>query len=108
MTTESEEDMTIILYVYTGSPMDDEEFQSIKKTVDQLVIPRFKADETASYIYGDKIENMSIILHKGGSTKNSVVARMRKECEWLRKRWARMYNYEVSVRDDLNDILAED
>lgn len=88
--------------------MDDEEFQSIKKTVDQLVIPRFKADETASYIYGDNIENMSIILHKGGSTKNSVVARMRKECEWLRKRWARMYNYEVSTQDVLDAIIPSE
>ena len=99
--------MTIVLYVYTGSPMDDEEFQSIKKTVDQLVIPRFKAEDTADYIYGDKIDNMAIVLHKTGSTKNSVVARMNKECEWLRKRWARLYNYEVSTKDELNDILEE-
>lgn len=100
--------MTIILYVYTSSPMDDEEFQSIKKTIDAFVIPRLQAEETANYIYGDKIDNMAIILHKTGSTKNSVIAKIRKECEWIRKRWARMYNYEVSVKDDLNDILAED
>ena len=105
---ESEEAMTIILYVYTGSPMDDEEFQSIKKTIDALVIPRLKVEDTADYIYGNNIDNMAIILHKTGSTKNSVVAHLRKECEWLRKRWARMYNYEVSTKNDLNDILAED
>lgn len=101
--------MTIILYVYTGSPMDDEEFQSIKKTVDQLVIPRLKAEDTANYIYGDRIDNMAIVLHKTGSTKNSVVAKVKKECEWIRKHWARMYNYEVSINDKLaNDISKED
>lgn len=100
--------MTIILYVYTSSPMDDEEFQSIKKTIDGLVIPRLKTDETASYIYGDNIDNMSIILHKSGSTKNSVVARVRKECEWIRKHWLRLYNYEVSTKDELNDIWRDE
>lgn len=96
--------MTVIIYIYTSSNVDEEELASIKKTIDGLVIPRLKVKETADYIYGDKIDNMAIVLHKDGSTKNSIVDRMKKELEWLKKRWARMYDYEFSLGDELTDL----
>lgn len=96
--------MTIVLYIYTSSNVDDEEFASIKKTVDGLVIPRLKTEETADYIYGDKVDNMAVVLHKSGSTKNSVTSHIKKELEWLKKHWMRMYGYEFSTDDKLNDL----
>lgn len=93
--------MTITLYVYTQQHVDEEELASIKKTVDGIVIPRLKTEESASYIYGDGIENMAIVLKKEGSMKNSVMDHLRKECEWIRKHWMRMYNYDIS-KEDLN------
>ncbi len=99
--------MIITLYLYTSengtftiSPEIVEEEESIKKTVRELVVPELECDPAPiEYKWIDGGRHMSVVLHKSGSKKNSIVAGLRKKLEKLRHRWVRLYNFDISLDD---------
>ena len=99
--------MIITLYLctsgngtFTISPEIVEEEESIKKTVRELVVPELECDPAPiEYRWIDGGRHMSVVLHKSGSKKNSVVAGLRKKLEKIRHRWVRLYNFDISLDD---------
>ena len=99
--------MIITLYLYTSgngtfvlSPGVIEEEESIKKTVKELVVPMLECDPAPiEYRWMDGGRHMSVVLHKSGSKKNSVVAGLRKKLEKLRHKWIRLYSFDISLDD---------
>lgn len=87
--------MIIKLYLYT-TPGDLEEEGSIKRLIRETVVPRLGCDPVpVEYERMEEGRQMTVVLQKSGSQKNSVFAGMRKSLESLKKHWARVYRYDI-------------